>query len=96
MFLIILMMKVIYFTTCNITKLSPISTPCVETLANTVRLLGSKIQQLIALYIESPSRSPCLTLQTEMNASGKGLVALYLHRRGEQWMWQSVIEQVKS
>ena len=29
-----------------------------------------------------------------MNASGKGLVALYLHRRGEQWLWQSVVEQV--
>ena len=28
-----------------------------------------------------------------MNASGKGLVALYLHRRGEQWVWQSVVEQ---
>ena len=25
-----------------------------------------------------------------MNTSGKGLVALYLHKRGEQWMVQQI------
>ena len=27
---------------------------------------------------------------TGMNTSGKGLVALYLHKRGEQWMVQQI------
>ena len=31
----------------------------------------------------------------EMNTSGKGLVALYLHRRGEQWMVQQIKVKIK-
>ena len=29
-------------------------------------------------------------LTVNMNTSGKGLVALYLHKRGEQWMVQQI------
>ena len=34
-------------------------------------------------------------LTIEMNTSGKGLVALYLHRRGEQWMVQQIKVKIK-
>ncbi|XP_023326064.1 tryptophan 5-hydroxylase 1 [Eurytemora carolleeae] len=30
-----------------------------------------------------------------MNATGKGMVALYLHRRGEKWVWQSIAEEAE-
>ena len=30
-----------------------------------------------------------------MNTSGKGLVALYLHRRGEQWMVQQIKVKIR-
>ena len=50
-----------------ITELSLLSAPCVETLANTVHLLGGKIQQLGALQNLCPDRHVLLFFSLSQN-----------------------------